>query len=70
LALRPGALVDSGVNEIVSSGAARIGAVFDAERRNWGLLQFDPARLRVNLQRLKVQNCLSFDIPLGHWCLP
>lgn len=61
---------DSGVIEIVSSAVARIGAVFKAERRNWGLLQFDLRGLKVTLQGLKVQERLSFEVPLSHWALP
>ena len=82
LALRPGALVvsgdlhrnavydDSGVIEIVSSGVARIGAVFKAERRNWGLLHFEPGSLRVTLHGLKVQDRLDFEVSLDTWSLP
>ena len=51
---------DSGVIEIVSSAVARVGAVFKAERRNWGLLDFGPAGLQAELQGLKVQDRLSF----------
>lgn len=61
---------DSGMVEIVSSGAARVGAVFGAERRNWGLLHFQAARLAVQLHGLKVQDRLSFEIALDHWALP
>ena len=51
---------DSGVIETVSSAVARVGAVFKAERRNWGLLDFGPAGLQAELQGLKVQDRLSF----------
>lgn len=79
---RPGALVvsgdvhhnaaydDSGVVEIVSSGVARVGAMFHAERRNWGLLDFSPERLQVSLHSLKVTGRLAFELPLARWALP
>ena len=61
---------DSGVVEIVSSAVARIGSVFGAERRNWGLLHFGPDRLMVQLHSLKAPGRLAFELPLAHWALP
>ena len=61
---------DSDVIEIVSSAAARVGAVFKAARRNLGLLDFGPTGLQLHLRGLVVQDRLSFEIPLAHRSLP
>jgi alkaline phosphatase D len=61
---------DSGVIEIVSSAVARHGIVFGSPRRNYGILNFDDDRLRVQLRSLKVGWRFDFVIQRGQWSLP
>ena len=61
---------DSGVIEVVTSGVAGRGAVFDVCRENYGILTFEPDALRVELRSLKVHGRFDVRIPLSAWTLP
>lgn len=61
---------DSGVLEITTSAVARRGVVYGAERRNHGLLGFDPGGVRVELRSLKVSGRFDFRVELDAWRLP
>jgi hypothetical protein len=61
---------EGGVIEIVSSGGARRGIVFGAERRNWCLMTFSAAGLRVELHGLRNRDRDDFTIPSATWTLP
>lgn len=61
---------DSGIVEIVCSGVARDSIVFQRPRKNYGILSFGAADLRVELKSLKVGWRFDFRIPLSDWQLP
>jgi alkaline phosphatase D len=61
---------DSGLVEIVTSAVARRGLVFGRQRRNYGVLRFDPQQLDVDLRSDKVQWRMHFQLPLANWTLP
>lgn len=67
---RNAAYDDSGVVEIVTSGAARKGLLFGAPRKNYAILTFDPAQMNVDLRSLKAGWRFNFSVPLNHWALP
>jgi phosphodiesterase/alkaline phosphatase D-like protein len=78
---RPGALIvagdihtnglydDSGVIEIVSSGVARRGMIFGGLKRNYGILEFDPRGVDIDLRSNKVYSRFSTRVELACWVL-
>jgi hypothetical protein len=61
---------DSGVIEVVTSGVAGRGSIFDAYRQNYCILTFDPGSVRIELRSLKVHGRFDVRIPLAAWTLP
>ena len=60
---------ESGVLEIVSSGVARNGVIFGGKRKNYGILSFDDAGVRVQLKSLKAGGQFDVNILLNSWQL-
>ncbi|GAA5166288.1 alkaline phosphatase D family protein [Viridibacterium curvum] len=58
---------DSGILEVVSSGVARNGVIFGSPRQNWGVLEFSPASVRIELKGLKAGSRFSADVALNDW---
>lgn len=67
---RNAAYDDSGVVELVTSAVARNGVGFGGPRANYGILDFDAQRLRVDLRSLKAGWRFNFDILLNNWTIP
>ena len=61
---------ETGVLEIVTSGAARLGTTNRGPRKNYAILTFDDNQLHVDLQSLQVSGRLNFTVPLAAWTLP
>ena len=66
---RNAAFDDSGIVELVSSGVARKSLAFGTAHCNYGVLNFGPQALQVDLRSLKAGGRFSFEIALADWCL-
>ncbi len=60
---------DSGVIEVVSSAVARRGVVFGGKRKNYGVLEFDAAGVKIDLRALKAGDRFRTQVMLGDWKL-
>ena len=67
---RNAAYDESGVIEIVTSAVAQRSRSFGNVRRNYGVLTFESAALRVELRSLKVGGRFDFTVPMSNWSLP
>lgn len=67
---RNAAYGDSGIVELVTSGVARNGLLFGAERQNFAILDFDPTGMRAQLRSLKKHGAFDLRLDLANWELP
>lgn len=61
---------ETGVLEIVTSAAARLGKTNRGPRKNYAVLTFDDDRMQVDLRSLQIQWRMNFAVPLSAWAIP
>ncbi len=61
---------DSGLVEFVTSGVARRGLLWGADRANYGVFRFDADGLDFELRSNRVRDRLSGRVALANWRLP